>query len=454
MEGGDKMKSWKKQFKKEIAMHTPELKDEVKKFPIPMEVKEKEKPKKNIFKLYWTLPSAALAILILFFCLWFFLKPVNPSSPQVYVYTLDINPSFIFVTDEEGTVTSASSLNEDADVVLSSLDSLRNIHISKAMTACIDSAARLGYFEVSKQGDAVLVRGLKEDESQLLNSIASSIQAYFCEKGFYGVYIEERMSLVEFCQDLGVPSTSDIHNFLNHFEEIESLYGNRGANENNIASLYEDYIIGTQLLDFMRVSLKRNLNLIYDNATMILNIASLNAKIMVHEENPALFLKDYWSVKLFSDKNYTNSFAEVMEEMDALLDEYEKSFGSKLQSLQDVTSLLESYKGISLEDIKDLENLSVVDFLNHPERYISILKNIGEDVSELEGMLIPPTSIEEYQAQLQKVLTILANQKKLEFKEIYEETRSSIDEISYENYIKNIEKEYGSLLNYWNSQKK
>lgn len=69
-------------------------------------------------------------------------------------------------------------------------------------------------------------------------------------------------------------------------------------------------------------------------------------------------------------------------------------------------------------------------------------------------MLIPPTSIEEYQAQLQKVLTILANQKKLEFKEIYEETRSSIDEISYENYIKNIEKEYGSLLNYWNSQKK
>lgn len=46
MEGGDKMKSWKKQFKKEIAMHTPELKDEVKKFPIPMEVKEKKSLKK------------------------------------------------------------------------------------------------------------------------------------------------------------------------------------------------------------------------------------------------------------------------------------------------------------------------------------------------------------------------------------------------------------------------
>lgn len=450
------MKSWKKQLKKEIAMHTPKLSEEVKNASIPLTIQRQENiKKKKGFKIYWALPATILTMLILFFSLWFSLKPTTPPSSSTHIYSLDINPSLIFTTDDKGNVISVSSLNEDADVILSRIDSLMNRPIAEAMTACVDASAKLGYFNLSTPGDAVLVRGLKDDTSSQLPEISKSIKNYFCKKGVYGVYIEEEISLSQFCENVGIPPTTQFIDFSNYIQGLDSKFGNRGVNEENLSSIYEDYVLGTQMLGLIQDFLKTNLDEIYENVTMLLKIFSLNTEIMTHKDNPSIFLKDYWSVDRFSsNNNYTDEFADLMMQMKEMLDEYESKFGICLQAIQDVSDLLGTYNDISLEDIKELGNLTLSDFLNAPEAYISILKSIGLDMTSIEEILIVPDSLEEYKNQMNQMLSIVSNRKESEFKEVYEELRSALDEVTYDKYLETIEKEYGSLMNYWNFSKK
>lgn len=455
MEGGDRMKSWKKQFKKEIEMQTPKLSEDVKNAPIPMVIQPKtKKTKRSIFKLYWPLPTAILTALVLFISLWFGLKSTTPSISTTHVYSLDINPSFVFVSDENGKVTAVSSLNEDADVVLSSVDSFIDKPISEAITLCVDTSAKLGYFDLSNSGDAVLVRGVKEDSANQLPNIKESIYNYFCTKGVYGIYVEEEISLSQFCQNIGI-STTQFDDFTKQIQGLESMFGSRGVNEENLATIYENYILGTQMFNYIQNSLKTNLDQIFNNASLLLKIFSLNTDIMIHEDNPGIFLKDYWSLVQFSNKDdYTPAFAELMNQMTDVLTQYENQFGTRLHTIQDLSALLETYQSLSLENIRDLENLSMEDFLSDPEFYVSILKAIGIDTHSLDEILIAPTSVEEYGLQLSKVLSVLSQQKEFEFEQIYEENRSELDKNHYEEFIQSIEKEYGSLINYWNSFKK
>ncbi|MDE7263909.1 MAG: hypothetical protein K2N64_04545 [Anaeroplasmataceae bacterium] len=448
------MNSWKKQLKKEIASRTPKLNDDVKNAKIPEGIMKQEiEKKKNGFKIFWAFPTALLAMLILTIGLWIFLKPVSTSHPVTYVYSMDINPSVVFVTDEKGMVLSVTSLNEDADVLLSYSNDLKNKSISEAMTTCVDVAVRLGYFDISMKGDAVRIKGLQEDDTNQLVEVKEALESYFCKKGFWGVIVEEKVTLAQFCQELGVDSFNTMERLTEQIQSFGTMFGERGVNENNLPAIYEEYVLGTQLLDHIAKIFQENVDLIYENATLLLRIFSLNTEIMMHKDNPASLLKDYWSVKQ-NYTNFTSPFAKMLLEMENLIKEYELSFNMKLQTLQDVANLLTSYSSISLEDIKSLTDISVSDFIASPEKYIAILKNIGLEVSNLEEILIMPTSLEEYRSQLNSVLSILSSQKEAIYKDAYEEVRVEVEIKDYQAFITEIEAEYGSLKNYWENQKK
>lgn len=448
------MKSWKKQLKKELAIYTPELNDEVKNATIISNIEKKsENPKNSFFKKYWGFPTAFVILLILCIGLWSLLKP--KTQPTTFVYTLDINPSFVFMTDEKGNVLSIQSLNEEADVVLVRVDSdsLLKTPIYDAMTTCIDMSAQLGYFKISDQGDAVLIRGLKDTSSEQLDEISSSIRHYFSEKGFYGICIQEELDLLQFCEEFAIPSTNDISVFVNQIQGLERLYGSRGVNENNLSVIYEEYVIGAQMFQIMKTFLEDNINEIYDNASLLLKIFKINTQIMVHKDNPSLFLKDYWSLSNLADKKYTEEFAELMLEMEIALNEYEMKFGIYIQSVEDLSHILETYNSISLEDIMNLGNISMSDFIKSPEYYITMLKNIGLDTTILEEILCVPETFEEYIAQLEKMNLLVSNKREEEFRGAYDQHREPIPNDEYQVFIDAIEREYGSLKNYWESQK-
>lgn len=469
------MKSWKKQLKTEFDRATPALRDDVKNAPIMANEQsaalyETERPvikkQKSILARRIGMGTAftalAAALVIAFMgILGVFNPAVTPvTTDDKFVYVMEINPAAAFVTDKDGTVISVNALNQDADVILSDENTLNKIMgcaLAEAVVTYTDSAAKLGYLDITATQNAVRFSGGNASGESFMAAAAENLKTYFKEKGIYAVVVENLIGVKDMCDRLGVEETESFSELTDLLKDYSLLYGERqstAANEEELQDLYQTYVLGVQMLEYVRDELLENVADIVSNAYMLQQMGLCGYNIMLHEDNPLKPIPaDYWTIKKYSNGEYTADFAELMQQMEDLLGEYESKFGKAITSTQELMNAADVYSSLNGVDFeKEFSAITVENFRTYAAKYIGILENIGFDVTALKSLLIVPSNAAEYISQFQTVLNKLFQDRTEQYKSIYEQPREAISSADYQTFINNIIKEYGSLENFWNKR--
>lgn len=456
--------SWKKKLNNEFDAAAPALKNDVLNAPIITAPEEATdaingdvliKRKIGIF----TSCGAAILLAIVFVLMAIFGVFGSGSVADRFVFALEINPAVSFVTDKDGIVQSVNAVNEDADIVLSdetTLNRLKNAPLRDAVVTYTDCAARLGFLDMSAK-TAVRLSCAAETDGDLLEGASENLRSYFKTNGVYAAVVEDVISVNRLGERLGVKHVSNMTELASAFETLPVRYGERigeNASAEELQNLYQNYIVGTQMLDYVRGELLQNINDIVSNAQMLSQIGLCNYNIMMHKDNPFNPIPvDYWTVKKFPNAQYTPEFAALTEEMSGLLEEYKSKFGVSIDSVTKLTLASDAYSSLSGVDFEKLfSSLTAESFQASAARFVEMLKNIGGDVTALESLLSVPQTTQEYFAQLQTISQQLFDSRVEQYKEIYEHQRAEISEAEYHEFINEIMQEYGSLDNFW-SQK-
>ena len=102
--------------------------------------------------------------------------------------SLRINPEIELLADEDGNVVSANAVNEDGEVVLSTVD-LEGKSIEEAGAIFTETANDLGYFTPDGEKDTVYI-GVESTidgaDAELEEKLNKSIRDYFNNKGIHG----------------------------------------------------------------------------------------------------------------------------------------------------------------------------------------------------------------------------------------------------------------------------
>ncbi len=466
------MKFWKKQLKDEFDKAVPSLSEEVRNAPI---ITRNFGEAENIatrngntlaFRRVGIISVSAAAVLALVFIVMAVCGVFSPNvtppvvTPDKYIFTLDINPSVAFVTDKNGVVSSVNALNEDADVVLSDNDILNGVKgkpLSEAIAAYTDGAMKLGYLDPTKSQNAVRLSCGEDTSDDILNAASDSLKNYFMKNGIYAVVVKNTVNVKELSERLGVKETKNAEDLAKTLENLSVYSGDRISSELNadeLQNLYKTYVVGTQTLEYVRDELLKNVNEIVSNAKALNEISLLSCNIMMDKSNPySPFPVDYWRIKNNPNASYDEDFAALMKKMDDMLEEYENAFGVAISSLEELKHAVAAYSSLAGVDFKELfSSITLADFQNSAEKYVTILKNIGCDVTEIESLLTAPETTEEYVRQFKTVLNRLYAARKEEFEDIYNRPRTEISEADYANFVDEITRKYGSLENFWNNK--
>jgi len=126
--------------------------------------------------------------------------------------TIDINPSVQFVVNNQDKVTNVIALNEDAEIVLSGLDSLIGLDSVVATEQYLAEATLLGFIDVdadSEDPNAVLVTVICDGDAaqtRLTKRLQNSVNDYMKNNGIWGVCFnsDEMLEIVSEAQSLGI----------------------------------------------------------------------------------------------------------------------------------------------------------------------------------------------------------------------------------------------------------
>ncbi len=459
------MKSWKKKLKDELNATVPALKEEVKNAPIITAQNDASCIRSGDVlvkrKIGILASCAVVAILVIVITLMAIFGVFAPEPIlERYVFSLEINPAVSFVTDKEGNVKSVKALNEDADVILcneSALNKIIGAPLTEAVVIYTDCATRLGYLDLTLTQNAVRLSSSSDTDKNLIANTSESLRNYFMTNGIFAAVIEDVISAQDLSKRMGISGVKTLSELTKKVQSLSVNYSERNigtANEEQLKSLYETYVVGRQLFDFVRGELLDNVNSILHNAQMLSQIGICSCKIMMHKDNPFNPIPvDYWIIKKYSNAQYSAEFSALMNEMESLLAEYEKTFGTSIGSLADLTSATNAYASLSSVDFEDLfKTLTVSDFLSLADNFVGILKNIGSNVATFETLLKTPKTSEEYVAQMKTALGKIFDYRAERYLDIYEAKREQITSTDYDTFINGIVEEYGSLDNFWNKK--
>ncbi len=477
------MKNFKKLLNDEFEAASPELSEEVKNAPIitgkeAVEIEVAARYGNTVAaeskrKLY--IGAAFIAVLIaLVFAVLAATGTFNKGGVTIktdYVFAYEINPAVAFVTDENGVVKNVSSLNKDADVVLSdeeTADKIKNVPLETAMVTYTEAVAKLGYLDIKKSETKESLSAVRisfaESADKIISSVKSSLEEFFKSHGIFSAVVDDKVDVKELCSRVNVEYDEEggLKSLSDTLENTDNTYYgkvNKNATEAEIKDLYENEIVGSDILDIVRGGLIENLNKIKKNAEMLKNIYDLNNKIMAHADNPIRFGKlaaDFWTLKTLCGLNYDYSeeFSALMIKTDLAVEEYKEYFNKELKSSDDLEEAGNVYKnlggvfGTGIEAI--LKNFTSEDFIVSPEKFISLLKLIGIDVSDIESVINSvPTTVEKYIAEMKSAVSMLKTARYEKFSAVYEEARNEITTADYDEYINRIISSYGSLTNFW-----
>ena len=455
------MKSWKKQLNSEFEKAVPALKEEVKNAPIANAESYETESRGGVATLKrkvgigsaFTLVVIAFVLAVLGFAGVFNKGMTGNSGGNIFV--LEINPSVAFITDEKGNVKSVKSLNEDADVLLSGenvLSLITDKPLDESIVNYTDTAVKTGYIDLSSHKNAVRLSTTEEADGKLFSSASSSLKNYFKEKGIYSVIVENVFSVNELCTFLEIEITDKLADVTDYLENLSDRFSERvdeNATEDILQNLYDQYVMGIKTYELVRDELLDNLDKITDNAKSLNDMVSLNYGIMISKDNPC-FPFDFWLVEKYAESDFTQEFSLMMSEMEKSLTEYEKKFGTKIESLSELKSLADVYSSFSDYDFEEeFSNLTWLEFKLSSDKYLSVLENIGFDVENIESA---PSTIAEYLQQIKSLAEKHFRSKIEKYKAVYEEVRVKISETDYEDFVNGIIEEFGSLENFWNKK--
>lgn len=453
------MKSLKKRLNAEFDLSAPALKQEV--LNAPIITAEGDAPDvyggntliKRRAGIAGVCAAAAIALL---FALLGILGVFSPAPvTDRFVFTLEINPAVCFVTDGGGEVKSVTALNGDADVILSdesTLNKLKNVPLNKAVVEYTDCAARLGYLDLTSP-TAVRLTGCTQSDEALLDGASENLRTYFKDNGIYAAVVEQTVAVSELSGIIGIEA-STVSELADGIDGLSVCYGERisaDADEEGLQSVYESYIVGSQMLEYVRGELLGNIKRIAENAEMLSEMVICNYNIMMHKQNPFNPIPaDYWTVKKYSSAEQEPQFAELMTQMEELLSEYEQRFGVRVESIAELKAAADVYSSLAQIDFEELfSSLTPEDFVPSAEKYVGILRNLGFDTSVLETLLSVPKTAQEYLSKMQTALSGLFDSRLQKYADIYNGQRESISQSDYDEFINGILSDYGSLENFW-----
>lgn len=435
------MKSWKKQLNRELDRIVP-----------PVCEKGTEKSKENSIrrsfnrrKLAAILSAAASFVLI---CAIVLTSVVVPASKRLQCITLEINPAAVF-TVSGGKVKNVAALNEDADVVLSDkefLSSLIQTPAEKAVALYTDRAARLGFLDLNGR-TAVRLGGAEEDE-KLLKSAQNGLETYFREQGAYvavakRIFTEEEL-LTLFGAETGNPAKTA--------NGLATLYTARMAatmTEAELKQNYEDRYIYGGLKQAVEYAVQSSLAVIERAVALLDEMEAQNALIEESDDNPAIFLDSYWSVReLYSPEKYTSEFAALMERMDALVAEY-ASLG--IGEIDSATALAHARTGLTrlpLSLLKDFaEGIADRDLDLYGNSLLDLLENVGFDSALFRTLLDIPKTVSEYVETVTNSCLVYARERLEHFAGSYGAAREALSEADYAAFLGQI----GTAEELWDS---
>lgn len=461
------MKSWIDDFKKEVDDKTKNipLRKEVfdknvtsDDFSIPLN--ENDFSKKKPFKFNYKFFGAIAAAIVLFGVLAAIVAVNfgNPSVNDFYACVVEINPSVLFITDEDGVVKEVKSLNEDGDVIISdenNLSLLLGKDLKTALAIYADVAAKAGFIKVNEKNNAVKLSGYGM-EAGYLKEVENSLRSSLSKNGIYSVVLS---NIVEFSElkDLAGVKECEENKIEEVFSNLPSIFAQRGILEKTVdelQSLYKETVIAANGYDLILKELKTNLTKLVRNADILLNIATNNLAITLHADNPQILFKDYWSVKN-KGGTFEGDFLTLMNETEDLITAYEEEFGVKIESFSQFAEILADYSALSDKYgsvTGAIASVSKEDFYDNYELFVKILKNAGCNVEIFETAFSLPQTADEF-IEGQKELLLKDLQLKIaENDQVYSAPRNEINESEYQEYINDILASYGDLENFWQNK--
>jgi hypothetical protein len=359
----------------------------------------------------------------------------------------------VFTVDENGTVTAVVAGNEDADVILSSKNRKNQMEgkpIADAMEVFVDYAARLGYLDL-QSGD--MIRLSVCDEAGMEQLVYDRLTAYFRKKGLYVAVLTEKVSAQSFCERIGGISASALNQIVKSFETLPVLYTERKAEEKTVTELQTIYLEEhpkEELKTTVEGLLSDVLAWITEREQSLQEIDDLNTQIKEHEENPAFLFKDYWSVKDFQDESeFTLRFSFLMQAMQVLIEEHEQTYAVKIASEFDLKALQLEASSEFLHQLTELLADFSMEVFNGSTEFLSMaLRLMGVDV-DLDALCEAPTTKADYVEKAKQHNEIRYRSLRTQGRVAYEEERTALTEEEYENFIRSIYEEYGSLEGYW-----
>ena len=211
-----KNKKIKNLFLEENEKLNIEMSNELRQTPIQPPVEEAPAPikRKPLMRL---LPMGAIACCLIVAVVLALVLPFG-SSDNLTAYVIDINPSISITADENNTVISICSLNDDADELLSSneFDSVVGESFDTAVEKIIKAASDKGILDGYE--DTIRIYALNDNKGIMdkrLDEFGRLIRKNLDNEGFNNIEFEEReMTVNEFRERMG---------FENDFKRLDDM---------------------------------------------------------------------------------------------------------------------------------------------------------------------------------------------------------------------------------------
>ena len=354
--------------------------------------------------------------------------------------------------DENSVVTNVVALNADADVIISSEERRAEIigkpH-AQAVKVFVDYAALLGYVDLSSMG-AVKITGCGEENTVVVDTV----KQYFMDKGAYVAVVSASASIEDFCVLGGFSLVEGVDALVESIASTPSLLAARQS-EGKTGDELEDLFVESYGDDALMASAEEffmaEVEAVFNCSQDILLIVNKSLEIISSPDNPNIFLRDYWSILKSEDTDYTGEFAQLMADMQSMLDEFEVNYGVKIESIGQLDELASEYNSDVMIILRELfDNFDIDKFLLNVKIFSRLFEDIGKDIEEAMGL---PKTVEDYLVKAGDYYKSSYEKRKAEYKAVYEGSRESISASDYDAYINNVIAQYGSLEGYWQAQK-
>ena len=448
------MRNWKKRWNQELNSVIPPLRQDTAPATQGGAAKRSRMSTKRVYSMVGSMAAMLALCIAIGFSLWKLVPPVpTPDETSVTFVSVEINPSACFSADETGVVTEVVATNQDADVILHDeerLKSLVGVSLTDAIQRYTDYAAELGYLNLV-DGDAVRLTMCEGGKESLLLDVKQGLTTYFCQQGIFAAIVEKTSNLEEFCAKQGIGATESLEDLKGAFHSLSPLFSERNAQGKTVEDLTQEYknnILDKQL----KLYLEKASQTLTQRVEGIVNLYTLNASIMDHEDN-SLGL-DFWTLDAMHLPHTSQALEELLRSMQEEVRQYEHTFQVRLDSAIALYAEYTALSQLSLEDLSALlADFSVDQCLENPTLLVEVFLLLGLDETMAHCLTSLPSSYADYDQMVKHTLKAESEGRKKEHGDAYNQSRPSISEEEYFGRLEDISKEFGSLDQYFDEIK-